>query len=293
MSTQPKPTGEWTAARLREIVYKQPDISKWSEILAPVFNASLAAEREQSARNVSALAKAHQQQLAVEREKLEKLIKLLESDTSKGSALRNQPLINIIHSVITRKNQPHPMKLDFTKTYDLDDPEIQQLRDQLAAERKVLDMIRGRLAEGCTIKATDASKPILQRLPDGTWNGNLYISGKDELVTERELRQANYEDYVTTAQQLRHQLATAQAAIERHNKGGYCKLIVSDTTKPLVDALKDIASGVPDRKQMIEVADDALLRQRLVEVHQIALQLKQHYPSMKGIDELIKLSDQA
>ncbi len=35
---------------------------------------------------------------------------------------------------------------------------------------------------------------------------------------------------------------------------------IAEATKPLVDALQDIASGVPDRKQMIQVADLALAK---------------------------------
>ncbi len=82
--TQPKPTGEWTArmvdqAELRSLREKVMELEQQlaaaekalSEEVDCVHKTlmQLADEREQSARNVSALAKAHKEQLAAERKR--------------------------------------------------------------------------------------------------------------------------------------------------------------------------------------------------------------------------------
>lgn len=43
-------------------------------------------------------------------------------------------------------------------------------------EANILNQLKEWLAQGCSIRATDPSKPFLYPLEDGTWEGGLTIS---------------------------------------------------------------------------------------------------------------------
>lgn len=54
---------------------------------------------------------------------------------------------------------------------------IAEVREPLVA---VINMIREKLLEGCTIKATDINAPVLQQQADGSWIGGLTFTGKKQ-----------------------------------------------------------------------------------------------------------------
>lgn len=53
----------------------------------------------------------------------------------------------------------------------------------IETDREMLNTIRRWLSEGATISATDISKPVLQLMDDGTFDGNLTIVGAGAVVS--------------------------------------------------------------------------------------------------------------